>query len=80
MKENEEGYEFIPHGFYSVSNAGGYEIMIDDDNEVDPRAMIRDTVTGETSHWLDIIYDENGDPIIDPQDYNIPLDQVMRIH
>jgi len=82
--------EFIVHGHYTVSNSGGYEIMLSDDGEA---ARVRDAFGSEnpeTSDWLDIEYieDENGEPdedgnlpsepVIDTEGYNIPMNLVMR--
>ena len=81
---------FIPSGYYTVSNSGGYEIMLSDDGEA---AKVRDAFGSdnpETSDWLNIEYvtnedgevDDQGYPeterVIDPNGYNIPLNQVMR--
>lgn len=79
-KENlkEEQDEFIPHGTYTVSNAGGYEIMLSDDGD---QARVRDAFGSdnpETSDWLEIEW-VSGKPVIDPYGYNIPMSQVMRI-
>lgn len=88
--DDNEG-EFIPHGSYTVSNSGGYLIMISDDGEM---AKVKDSFgsdNSEVSDWLPIEYipsddefDENGEsemiPVIDPEGYNIPLNQVMRIN
>ena len=81
---NENFEEFIPHGSYTVSNAGGYEIMISPDGDA---AKVRDAFGSDnpqTSDWLEIEYipdEETGElePIIDPNGYNIPLNQVMRM-
>lgn len=70
--------EFIPQGSYTVSNAGGYEIMIDDDGDA---AMVRDAFGSDnpqTSDWLPIEY-VGDEAVIDPNGYNIPLSQVMRL-
>ena len=88
MNESFESEEFIPNGTYTVSNNGGYEIMISNDGEM---AKVRDAFGSDnpkTSDWLPIEYvstpyydEESGDefePIIDPKGYNIPLNQVMR--
>lgn len=88
MNESFESEEFIPNGTYTVSNSGGYEIMISDDGGM---AKVRDAFGSDnpkTSDWLPIEYfptpyydEESGDefePIIDPKGYNIPLNQVMR--
>lgn len=79
-EENNEPFEV--HGHYTVSNNGGYEIMLSDDGEA---ARVRDAFGSdipETSDWLPIEYvtneDGEDDPVIDPEGYNIPLNQVMR--
>lgn len=73
---------FTTHGHYTVSNAGGYEIMLSDSGDA---AKVRDAFGSdnpETSDWLEIEYVPNEDgevePVIDPQGYNIPLNMVMR--
>ena len=81
VKEEEE---FIPHGGYTVSNSGGYEVMLNDAGDA---ARVRDAFGSDnpkTSDWLEIEYmpdEETGEcePIIDPNGYNIPLNQVMRL-
>ena len=93
LKENitnenfeESGEEFVPHGSYTVSNAGGYEIMLNDAGDA---ARVRDAFGSdnpETSDWLEIEYvpsedgEEEFEPVIDPKGYNIPLNLVMRIN
>ena len=80
LNENEE---FIPHGSYTVSNSGGYEIMLNDAGDA---ARVRDAFGSDnpqTSDWLEIEYipseDGESEPVIDPNGYNIPLNQVMKI-
>ena len=77
---------FTAHGYYTVSNCGGYEIMISDTGEA---AKVRDSFSfsdnPKTSDWLEIEYiedEESGElePVIDPENYNIPLSQVTRIN
>jgi len=78
--------EFIPHGSYTISNAGGYEVMLSNDGE---QAKLRDAFGTDNpivSDWLDIEYipneyDDEDEmiPVIDPKGYNIPLNQVMKI-
>lgn len=78
LRSLEEQDEFIPHGTYTVSNAGGYEIMLSDDGD---QARVRDAFGSdnpETSDWLEIEW-VSGKPVIDPYGYNIPMSQVMRI-
>ena len=82
--------EFEVHGHYTVSNAGGFEIMLSPDGD---SAKVRDAYGSdnpETSDWLEIEYvdvedgelDEEGypesEPVIDPNGYNIPLSMVMK--
>ena len=76
---------FKASGYYTVSNSGGYEVQISDDGS---SARVKDSYGSENpevSKWFEIEYvpdDDNlgGDvePIIDPNGYNIPLNQVMR--
>lgn len=78
-----ESEDFTVHGTYTVSNSGGYEIMISDDGDA---AKVRDAFGSEnpkTSDWLPIEYIPNEetldfDAVIDPEGFNIPLNQVMR--
>jgi len=75
---SEEQEEFVPHGSYTVSNSGGYEVMLNDAGDA---ARVRDAYGSdnpETSDWLEIVY-VSGKPVIDPSGYNIPLSHVMRI-
>jgi hypothetical protein len=77
--------EFTAHGVYTVSNAGGFEIMLSDCGEA---AIVRDCFGSDnpqTSGWLPIEYIESEDseelePVIDPEGYNIPLSKVVRIN
>jgi hypothetical protein len=81
--ENED--EFIPHGTYTLGNAGGYEIMLSDSGD---SAKVRDAFGSDnpqTSDWLEIeyVYDEETgeqEPVIDPNGYDIPLNMVMRVN
>ena len=73
--------DFIAHGYYTVSNAGGYEVQLSRDGQ---SARLRD---GDTiTEWMDIEWVINEDdpditdPVLDPDGYNIPFDQVMRIN
>lgn len=70
--------DFVCHGTYTISNAGGYEIQISNDGEA---ARIRDN--GKITDWLPIqfCYDEEDQTvgIIDPEGYNINLDCVLKI-
>lgn len=91
---NNESDVFVPQGTYTVSNAGGYEIML---NSAGDAAKVRDAFGSDnpkTSDWLEIKWIANPDiepgdvvpedewniPVIDPEGYNIPLNMVMRIH
>ena len=83
--------DFVAHGSYTVSNAGGYLVQISDSGD---SARLRDSFGSDnpkTSDWFEIQYipNEEGEldddanveliPIIDPEGYNVPLDLVMRI-
>jgi hypothetical protein len=89
--ENDEE-EFMPNGTYTISNSGGYEIMLSDSGDM---AKVKDAFGSDTpkiSDWLEIEYvpgedsemDDEGYPemvpVIDPNGYNIPLNMVMRIN
>jgi hypothetical protein len=67
-----ENQNFEPHGYYTVSNSHGYEIMLSDDGDM---AKVKD---GDMiSDWLEIEYiDEES--VIDPEGYHIPMNLVMR--
>lgn len=72
--------DFVANSSYTVSNAGGYEVMVSDSGDA---AKVRDAFGGEnpeTSDWLEIEYvpGEYGEmePVIDPQGYNIPLNDI----
>ncbi len=75
--------DFVTHGTYTVSNMGGYEIMLNDAGDA---AKVRDSFGSDdpkTSDWLEIEYvpsEEDGEmePVIDPNGYNIPLNMVMK--
>jgi hypothetical protein len=81
----EEVEPFIVHGVYTVSNSGGYEIMLNNSGDA---AKVRDAYGSdnpETSDWLEIEYVPEEDTldfeaVIDPNGYNIPLSLVMRVN
>ena len=81
----DEEETFTPQGSYTVSNSGGYEIMLNNSGDA---AKVRDAFGSsdpKTSDWLEIEYvpdEETGEsePVIDPNGYNIPLSQVMRMN
>ena len=80
--------DFIVHGTYTVANAGGFEIQIDEENGL---ARVRDAYGSDdpkVSDWLDIeivddYYDlfnlNNQTYVIDPSGYNIPINKVIRL-
>lgn len=75
--------EFQAHGFYTVSNCGGFEVML---SNCGTAAKVRDAFGSdkpETSDWLPIEYVTNEDDgdwhyVIDPTGYDIPLNLVIR--
>jgi hypothetical protein len=82
---------FIAHGYYCVSNSGGYEVQLSDCGDM---ARLRDSETGEVSDWVEIKYETaeganewgevegcEGDELIPviPMWGGVPLDQVMRV-
>ena len=91
IAEYEKFEEFTPNGSYTVSNSGGYLIELSPCGDM---ARIKDSYGNDNpfiSEWLPIEYvesedgelDEDGqieyEPVIDPEGYDIPLNQVMRI-
>lgn len=78
---------FETHGIYTVSNSGGYEIMLSPAGDA---AKVKDAFGSdnpEISDWLEIEYVPSEDSetlemdaVIDPNGYNIPLNQVMRVN
>jgi hypothetical protein len=74
--------EFIPDGYITVANWGGYELMLSDCGSM---AKVRDsfgTNSPKVSDWLSIEYIENEEigecePIIDYEGYNIRLNEAM---
>ena len=87
MKDNEE---FIAHGFYTVSNAGGYEVQLSDSGDAARMRDAHGSYNPKISDWFEIKYiadpdsdePENDDlvTVIDPEGYNIPLNLVMRMN
>lgn len=85
---------FITHGYYTVSNLGGYEIQLSDCGS---SARVKDSWGNDNpiiSEWFEIEYIENGYPnmmdedkemgelipVIDPNGYDIPLNMVMKVN
>lgn len=80
---------FVVNGVYSVSNAGGYEIMLSRSGDA---AKVRDaygTENSKVSNWLEIEYvpsegeiegEDGFELVIDPNGYNIPLNKVMKVN
>lgn len=52
-----ESDDFIPHGYKTTSNWGGYEMQLSDNGD---SARIKDTHTGKVSEWMEIEFDEDG--------------------
>ena len=73
---------FIAHGYYTVSNSGGYEVELNDGCD---GARLRDSETGEVSEWAEIEYIEPTDDNEDQTEWiiplwgGVPLSHVMRI-
>jgi hypothetical protein len=68
------------HGYYQWSNACGYGIHLSDDSE--QAKLIMNDKDCTVTDWLDVVWcedeDEEYEPVIDPNGYNIPLNLVMR--
>lgn len=81
---DKEADDFVPHGSYTISNAGGYLIQLSDCGTF---ARVRDAFgsdTPETSDWLeitDIIDQSTGEsfPVIDPDGYNINILEITKL-
>lgn len=54
---DDEDDNFIPHGYRTISNAGGLEMQLSDKGDT---ARIRNTATNTVSDWLEIQFGENG--------------------
>lgn len=71
------------HGYYQWSNACGYGVIISDWGS--EAKLVLDMEGQSTTDWLEIEYVFNEetadfDPIIDPNGYNVPLNEVMRAY
>jgi hypothetical protein len=69
------------HGYYTISNNGGYGVILSDCGE--EAKLVMNNEDCDVTDWLAIeyIFDENeGEfiPIIDPGGYNISLNLVIR--
>lgn len=79
--------EFTPHGAYTISNAGGYLIEISPCGEMARMLDSYGSDNPKLSEWKEIEYvNDPDDPeadliaVIDPEGYNIPLNQVIKIN
>ena len=84
FKTIETGDKFLKHGYYTVSNCGGYLVELSDCGD---SARLQTPENNKVSDWFEIEYvvdedDKEGDliPVIDPDGFNISLDLVMRIN
>lgn len=90
FSERNEDDEFVVHGYYTVSNSGGYEVQLNNSGD---GARLRTFSDGQpqVSEWFEIetVPNEDYDPmeddendeyisVIDPGGYNVPLNMVMR--
>jgi len=70
------------HGYYQCSNACSYGVHISDDMEQAKLIMNDEDCT--VTDWLDIEWiasnddDEEYEPVIDPNGYNVPLNLVIK--
>ena len=76
------------HGYYTLSNAISYGVILSDCGESAKLVMMKDEP--ETTDWLAIewVVNEDGEvddegfpelePFIDPNGFNVPLNLVMR--
>ena len=69
------------HGYYTISNAGGYGVILSDCGEA--AKLVMNNEDCDVTDWLDIKYimdEDEGEfvPVIDPDGFNVPLNLVMR--
>ena len=83
MEEYERHQEFTAEGYYTIANAGGYEVELNKDGSC---ARLKDAYGNENpqiTDWLEIENLQNPDmdfetiPTIDPKGYHIPLNLVI---
>ena len=94
ISNNSNLEEFRPNGTYTVSNSLGYYIQVSDDGESARVQNATDgDDANPPSEWLEIKWianpeieqgdvvpeDEWNIPVIDPDGYDIPLNQVMKL-
>jgi hypothetical protein len=69
------------HGYYTISNIGGYGVILSDCGEA--AKLVMNNEDCDVTDWLDIEYvmdEDEGEfvPVIDPDGFNVPLNLVMR--
>lgn len=69
------------HGYYTISNTGGYGVILSDCGEA--AKLVMNNEDCDVTDWLDIEYvmdEDEGEfvPVIDPDGFNVPLNLVMR--
>ena len=76
--DSDKDEDFVVHGVYAITNAGGFEIMFSKDMSM---AKVRDAFGDdkpEISEWLNIESVED-DSVIDPEGYNINVSEIERV-
>ena len=71
--------DFTPHGVYTISNACSILVELADSGDA-----ARLKVNEEVTDWLEIEFvpeegEEDYQPVIDPEGYNVPLNLTMKI-
>jgi|SaaInlV_125m_DNA_1040241.scaffolds.fasta_scaffold00913_3 hypothetical protein len=83
IEEYERYQEFTAEGYYTIANAGGYEVELNKDGS---SARLKDsygTENPQITDWLTVKNLEHPDmdfeviPTIDPEGYHIPLNLVI---
>ena len=83
VEEYERHQEFTAEGYYTIANAGGYEVELNKDGSC---ARLKDAYGNENpqiTDWLEVENLQNPDmdfetiPTIDPKGYHIPLNLVI---
>jgi len=75
---------FNPQGSYTISNCMGYMVELDKTGDAARLGIMQDDGSYKVTDWLEIEhiigeYVDEFDSVIDPNGFNVPLDQVIKI-
>lgn len=65
LRENVGNDDFTPHGYFTTSNYGGYEVEISNSGDAARFRQNFGDGPGEVTDWCEIQYDENGNAYCD---------------